>query len=187
MNIFIDHVGDGHKYYRMAITSILYNECLRRRCLTKKGNVAQVEFYNNRYASIMLTTIHLLNQKCINTCRVYINGTFNKYSIKAVENTNLDIIFKAKKKKSHNRFYYGSIKNFPSFLPLAFARAAGPAYSTPRSKNKKKQVFTLLLLSKSALHQTNLSQTHLNVQWTSRVGKPILRCFSTLKSSCKFN
>ena len=49
MNIFIDHVGDGHKYYRMAITSTLYNECLRRRCLTKKGNVAQVEFYNNRY------------------------------------------------------------------------------------------------------------------------------------------
>ena len=46
MNIFIDHVGDGHKHYRLAITSILYNECLRRRCLTKKGNVAQVEFYN---------------------------------------------------------------------------------------------------------------------------------------------
>ena len=46
MNIFIDHVGDGHKHYRMAITSILYNECLRRRCVTKKGNVAQVEFYN---------------------------------------------------------------------------------------------------------------------------------------------
>ena len=30
----------------MAITSILYNECLRRRCVIKKGNVAQVEFYN---------------------------------------------------------------------------------------------------------------------------------------------
>ena len=30
----------------MAITSILYNECLRRRCVTKKGNVVQVEFYN---------------------------------------------------------------------------------------------------------------------------------------------
>ena len=45
MNIFIDHVGDGHKYYRMAITSILYNECLQRRCVTKKGNVAQVEFF----------------------------------------------------------------------------------------------------------------------------------------------
>ena len=42
----MDHVGDGHKHYRLAITSILYNECLRRRCLTKKGNVAQVEFYN---------------------------------------------------------------------------------------------------------------------------------------------
>ena len=49
MNIFIDHFGDGLKHYRMAITSILYNECLRRRCVTKKGNVAQVEFYNNRY------------------------------------------------------------------------------------------------------------------------------------------
>ena len=46
MNIFIDHVGDGHKHYRIAITSILYNEWLRRRCVTKKGNVAQVEFYN---------------------------------------------------------------------------------------------------------------------------------------------
>ena len=46
MNIFIDHVGDGHKYYRMAIISILYNECLRRRCFTKRGNVAQVQFYN---------------------------------------------------------------------------------------------------------------------------------------------
>ena len=46
LNIFIDHVGDGHKHYRMAITSVLYNACLRRRCLTKKGNVAQVEFYN---------------------------------------------------------------------------------------------------------------------------------------------
>ena len=33
----------------MTITSILYNECLRRRCVTKKGNVAQVEFYNNRF------------------------------------------------------------------------------------------------------------------------------------------
>ena len=30
----------------MTTTSILYNECLRRRCVTKKGNVAQVEFYN---------------------------------------------------------------------------------------------------------------------------------------------
>ena len=48
MNIFIDHVGDGHKNYIMAITSILYNKYLRRRCVTKKGNVAQVEFYNNR-------------------------------------------------------------------------------------------------------------------------------------------
>ena len=46
MNIFIDHVGDGHKHYRMAITSILHNECLRRRRITNKGNVAQVEFYN---------------------------------------------------------------------------------------------------------------------------------------------
>ena len=46
MKIFIDHFGDRHKHYRMAITSILYNECLRRRCVTKKGNVAQVEFYN---------------------------------------------------------------------------------------------------------------------------------------------
>ena len=52
MNIFIDHVGDGHKHYRMAITSVLYNECLRRRCLTKKGNVAQVEFYNIDNASM---------------------------------------------------------------------------------------------------------------------------------------
>ena len=34
------------KHYRMAITSIPYNECLWRRCVTKKGNVAQVEFYN---------------------------------------------------------------------------------------------------------------------------------------------
>ena len=33
----------------MAITSVLYNECLRRRCLTKKGNVAQVEFYNRSW------------------------------------------------------------------------------------------------------------------------------------------
>ena len=33
-------------HYRMAITSVLYNECLWRRCLTKKGNVAQVELYN---------------------------------------------------------------------------------------------------------------------------------------------
>ena len=54
MNIFIDHVGDGHKYYRMAIISIPYNVCLRRRCLTKKGNVAQVEFYNNRFKSMTL-------------------------------------------------------------------------------------------------------------------------------------
>ena len=28
----------------MAITSNLYNECLRRRCVTKKGKVAQVDF-----------------------------------------------------------------------------------------------------------------------------------------------
>ena len=49
MNIFIDHVGDGHKHYRMAITLMLYNECLWGRRVTKKGNVAQVEFYNNRY------------------------------------------------------------------------------------------------------------------------------------------
>ena len=32
----------------MAITSVLYNECFRRRCVTKKCNAAQVEFYNNR-------------------------------------------------------------------------------------------------------------------------------------------
>ena len=38
----------------MAITSVLYNESLRRRCVTKKGNGAQVEFYDNRYL-VMLT------------------------------------------------------------------------------------------------------------------------------------
>ena len=43
---------DGHKHYRMAITSVLYNECIRRRCVTKKCNVALVEFYNNRYVSL---------------------------------------------------------------------------------------------------------------------------------------
>ena len=32
----------------MATTSVLYSECLRRRCVTKKCNAAQVEFYNNR-------------------------------------------------------------------------------------------------------------------------------------------
>ena len=32
----------------MTITSVLYNECLRRRCVTKKCNAAQVELYNNR-------------------------------------------------------------------------------------------------------------------------------------------
>ena len=45
----------------MAITSILYNECLRRRCLTNKGNVAQVEFYNNRYPPFYLSLTFFLS------------------------------------------------------------------------------------------------------------------------------
>ena len=40
-NIFLksflnDHIVDGHKDYRVAITSVLYNESLRSRCATKK-------------------------------------------------------------------------------------------------------------------------------------------------------
>ena len=46
---FIDHIGDRHKHYRKAITAVPYNECFRRRCVTKKCNAAQVEFYNNRF------------------------------------------------------------------------------------------------------------------------------------------
>ena len=33
----------------MAITSVLYDECRRRRCVTKRCNAAQAKFYNNRY------------------------------------------------------------------------------------------------------------------------------------------
>ena len=44
----------------MAITSILYNECLRRRCITKKGNVAQVEFYAIHYATYQQLAPRLL-------------------------------------------------------------------------------------------------------------------------------
>ena len=45
----MDHIEDGHKRYRMTITSVLYNECFRRRCVTKKCNAEQVDFYNNRF------------------------------------------------------------------------------------------------------------------------------------------
>ena len=41
----------------MAITSILYNECLRRRCVTKKGNVAQVEFHIIDNASFIVAVV----------------------------------------------------------------------------------------------------------------------------------
>ena len=45
----MDHIEDWHKHYRMAITSVLYNECFRRRCVTKKCNAEQVDFYNNGF------------------------------------------------------------------------------------------------------------------------------------------
>ena len=59
---------NGIKHCRMAITSILYNECLRRRCVTKKVNVAQVEFYNNRLCGpLVLCLIYAdtLNKKLL--------------------------------------------------------------------------------------------------------------------------
>ena len=47
LNIFIDHDGDGHKHYRIAITLILYNhyECLRRKC-DKKSSFIIIDFLN---------------------------------------------------------------------------------------------------------------------------------------------
>ena len=49
----------------MAITSVLYNEGFRRRCVTKKFNAVQVEFYNNECS---FSTVPYLKQTSVTFC-----------------------------------------------------------------------------------------------------------------------
>ena len=44
MNTFIDHIGDGYKHYRMAITFVLHNECLGGDALQRNAMLHKSSF-----------------------------------------------------------------------------------------------------------------------------------------------